>query len=138
MKSQFTGYSESFVYFVNTIEELLNTLHMTPLSHWRTYFSFFFLSKVSKSAGKWFKRGKFVKGGGSIFCLTPFTTKNCKFCKSLNLNTVHHSTSQCAEGILNKIAKPLNETFTGLMCMLQGFRMIFVWNPRLKGIESTY
>ena len=34
--------------------------------------------------------------------------------------------SQCAERISNKIAKPLNETFTGLMCMLQGFRIFFV------------
>ena len=45
--------------------------------------------------------------------------------------------TQCAEGILNKIAKPLNETFTGLFCMLQGFRICFIWNPRLKGIGST-
>ena len=27
--------------------------------------------------------------------------------------------AQCTERILNKIAKPLNETFIGLMCMLQ-------------------
>ena len=45
--------------------------------------------------------------------------------------------SQYAEGILNKIAKPLNETFTGLMCMVWGFRICFICNPRLKGIEST-
>ena len=36
------------------------------------------------------------------------------------------TTTQCAEWILNKIAKPLNETFTGLKCMLQGFRICFV------------
>ena len=34
--------------------------------------------------------------------------------------------AQCAERMLNEIAKPLNETFTGLMCMLQGFRICFV------------
>ena len=45
--------------------------------------------------------------------------------------------AQCAERILNRIVKPLYETFTGLMCKLQGFRICFVWNPRLKGIEST-
>ena len=28
MKSQFTGYSDSFVYFVNIIEVMLNTVHM--------------------------------------------------------------------------------------------------------------
>ena len=37
-----------------------------------------------------------------------------------------HFLSQCAEWILDKIAKPLNETFTGLKCMLQGFRICFV------------
>ena len=47
------------------------------------------------------------------------------------------SFSQCAEWILNKISKPLNETFIGFKCMIQGFRICFVWNPRLKGIEST-
>ena len=45
--------------------------------------------------------------------------------------------SQYAERILNKIAKPFNETFTGLKCMLQGFRICFNQNPRLRGIEST-
>ena len=34
--------------------------------------------------------------------------------------------AQCAEGILNKIAKPLNETFTGLNCMLKGLRIVFL------------
>ena len=34
--------------------------------------------------------------------------------------------SQCAEWILNKIAKYINKTFTGLKCMLQGFRICFV------------
>ena len=46
-------------------------------------------------------------------------------------------TPQCAERIFNKIAKALNETFTGLKLMLQGFRIYFVWNPSIKGIEST-
>ena len=34
--------------------------------------------------------------------------------------------TQCAEWISNKIAKPLNETFKGLKCMLQGFGIYFV------------
>ena len=34
--------------------------------------------------------------------------------------------SQYAEGILNKTAKAINETFTGLKLMLQGFRIYFV------------
>ena len=33
------------------------------------------------------------------------------------------SISQCAEKILNKIAKAINKTFAGLKCMLQGFRI---------------
>ena len=33
--------------------------------------------------------------------------------------------TQCAEIILNRIAKPLNETFTGLMYILQEFRIYF-------------
>ena len=33
--------------------------------------------------------------------------------------------SQYTERNLNKIAKPFNETFTGLKCMLLGFRMCF-------------
>ena len=33
--------------------------------------------------------------------------------------------SQCTERISNKIANPLNETFKGLKCMLQGFRICF-------------
>ena len=34
--------------------------------------------------------------------------------------------SQCAEMILNKVAKTINQSFTGLKCMLQGFRICFV------------
>ena len=35
--------------------------------------------------------------------------------------------AQCAERILSKIAKPLNDTFTGLKCIMrQGFRICFV------------
>ena len=34
--------------------------------------------------------------------------------------------TQCVKRALNRIAKPLNETFTGLMYMLQGFRICFV------------
>ena len=34
--------------------------------------------------------------------------------------------THCAEGIVNKIAKPLSENFTGLMCMLHGFRICFI------------
>ena len=36
-----------------------------------------------------------------------------------------------------KIVKPFSKTFTGIMCMLKRFRIYFVWNPRLKDIEST-
>ena len=45
--------------------------------------------------------------------------------------------SQYAERILNKIEKPFNKTFAGLKCMLQGFRIYFIRNPKLKRIEST-
>ena len=31
--------------------------------------------------------------------------------------------SQCAERVLNNIAKPLNDTFTGLVYILKGFRI---------------
>ena len=34
--------------------------------------------------------------------------------------------SQYAEMILNKVAKPFNGTFIGLMYILQGFRIYFV------------
>ena len=34
--------------------------------------------------------------------------------------------SQYAERILNEIAKPFNENFARLKCMLQGFRICFV------------
>ena len=34
--------------------------------------------------------------------------------------------TQCVERILNKTAKAINETFTGLKLMLQGFRIHFV------------
>ena len=37
-----------------------------------------------------------------------------------------YGTSQCAERILNKTAKAINETFAGLKLMLQGFRIYFV------------
>ena len=45
--------------------------------------------------------------------------------------------ARCAEMILNKIAKPLNETFSRSMNMHQGYRICFVWNPRLQDIEFT-
>ena len=48
-----------------------------------------------------------------------------------------HNLSQCAEGILNKIAKPWNKNFAGLICMPQGFTICFIWYPRLEGTEST-
>ena len=38
--------------------------------------------------------------------------------------SINHS--QCAEKIFLENAKPLNEIFTGLMCMLRGFRICFV------------
>ena len=31
--------------------------------------------------------------------------------------------AQCAEGILNTIAKAINQTFAGLKCMSQGFKI---------------
>ena len=34
--------------------------------------------------------------------------------------------SQCAEGILNEIAKAINQTFAGLKCLSQEFRIDFV------------
>ena len=34
--------------------------------------------------------------------------------------------AQCTERILNKIAKAINETFAGLKCALQGFKICFV------------
>ena len=45
--------------------------------------------------------------------------------------------TKCAKRISNKITKPFSETFAGLTCMLQGFRIGFKCNPTLKGIEST-
>ena len=42
---------------------------------------------------------------------------------NLTMCTAH---SQCIEGIVNKTAKAINETFTGLKFMLQGFRIYFV------------
>ena len=37
-----------------------------------------------------------------------------------------YTMTQCAEWILNKIAKYINKTFTGLKCILKGFRICFV------------
>ena len=34
--------------------------------------------------------------------------------------------SQCAQRILNKISKPLNGTFTGITCTIQGFKIYFI------------
>ena len=39
---------------------------------------------------------------------------------------VKEKVTQCAEGILNKIAKAINQTFAGLKCMSQGLRIYFV------------
>ena len=39
--------------------------------------------------------------------------------------------------ILSKIAKEKKETFEGLKCMLQEYRIYLVRNPRFKGIEFT-
>ena len=49
-----------------------------------------------------------------------------------NSTQAHPTISQYAEWILNKIAKATNETFTGLKCMLQGFRICFVLNPSFR------
>ena len=45
--------------------------------------------------------------------------------------------SQRAEWTLNKIEITLNGTFAGWKTMDQGFRIYFVWNPRLKAIEKA-
>ena len=41
--------------------------------------------------------------------------------------------TQHAEWDLNRIEKTFDGTFTGWKSMYQGFRIYFVWNPRLKG-----
>ena len=50
--------------------------------------------------------------------------------------------TQCAEWILNKIAKAINKTFTGLKFMLQGLRVCFVLSAgrdlRVTYIEEAY
>ena len=51
-------------------------------------------------------------------------------------STVQNS-AQYAEWIVNEIAKATNKTLTGLDCMLQRFRIYFLWNPSFKGIESA-
>ena len=66
--------------------------------------------------------------------LCPWTS----FCSNtIDLVLAYVKNAQCIERILNKIVKALNETFTGLMYMLQEFRICSVWNHRLKGKEST-
>ena len=45
--------------------------------------------------------------------------------------------SQHAEWDLDKIEKTFNWTFAGWKSMHQGFRIYFVWNPRLKAIETA-
>ena len=45
--------------------------------------------------------------------------------------------SQHAERILNKIENTFNETFTVWKSMHQGFRIYFVWNPKLMAIETA-
>ena len=39
---------------------------------------------------------------------------------------IHLLKAPCAEGILNKIVKAINEIFAGLKCMPNGFRTYFV------------
>ena len=41
------------------------------------------------------------------------------------------------ERILNKFAKSINQTFSGLNCMFQRCRIYFVCNHSIKGMEST-
>ena len=53
-----------------------------------------------------------------------------------NFNFMNDANWQCTEMILNEIEKVMNETFTELKCMLQGFRINFVWNHGFKDIES--
>ena len=50
----------------------------------------------------------------------------------------YDNVTQCAERIFNKIAKAINKTSAGWKYMPQGLRVYFVWNPRIKGIESTH
>ena len=38
----------------------------------------------------------------------------------------------CVGGILNEILKAINDTFTGLKLVIQGFRIYIVRNPRIK------
>ena len=45
--------------------------------------------------------------------------------------------TQCAERILNEIAKDIKETFAGFKIKLHEVRMNFVKNPRFKGMEFT-
>ena len=52
-----------------------------------------------------------------------------------NPTIFHSSTAQHAELDLNKIEKTLNGTYAGWKSMHHGFRIYFVWNPRLKAIE---
>ena len=45
--------------------------------------------------------------------------------------------TQYTERIFNRIAKAINETFTGRKCMPQGFRIYFELNPKAEGMEFT-
>ena len=51
---------------------------------------------------------------------------NKLFTESTNGLNKNKNATQCAERILNKSAKAINETFAGLKLMLQGFRIYFV------------
>ena len=53
-------------------------------------------------------------------------TETVEFEDGLRTVVVLGGCSQYAERILNKTAKAINETFTGLKFMLQGFRIYFV------------
>ena len=45
--------------------------------------------------------------------------------------------TKCAERIFDEILKSINKTYIESKFIFQGFRIYFVWNPRIKGIEST-
>ena len=46
--------------------------------------------------------------------------------------------SQCVKSTLNKTESTLNNTFTGLRSMLQGFQIYFTWNPSWKGFAGKH
>ena len=54
------------------------------------------------------------------------TLKKFTYLNQASLGLISEKTATSMIEFLNEIAKPINETFTGLMCMPQGFRINFV------------